>query len=115
MTAPMTREELAENERLLFHAAEDAYFKAAETSNPQDWLGAGLLAKQHRNALARLNTDAQSARNQPRVTDDDKSEITVSLDGKELRGWSYKDDAERRIKMLCAREYVEGYCDGRGK
>jgi hypothetical protein len=51
----------------------------------------------------------------PRLIDDDKSEITVSLDGKELRGWSYKDDTERRAKMLCAREYVEGWCDGRGK
>ena len=51
---------------------------------------------------------------QPRLTDNDHGEITVALQGKELRGWSYKDDAERRIKMLAAREYVEGYCDGRG-
>jgi len=49
----------------------------------------------------------------PRVTDNDKDEITVTLDGKELRGWYYKDDTERRTKMLCAREYVEGWCDGR--
>ena len=48
----------------------------------------------------------------PRLTDDDKGEITVSLDGKELRGWSYASDAERRAKMVQAREYVEGYCDG---
>jgi hypothetical protein len=50
---------------------------------------------------------------QPRVVDNDAGEIAVSLNGKELRGWSYKDDAERRTKMLAAREYVEGYCDGR--
>lgn len=50
---------------------------------------------------------------QPRVTDDDKDSITVTFNGKELRGWSYKDDAERRTKMLAAREYVEGWCDGR--
>lgn len=50
---------------------------------------------------------------QPRVVDFDDGEISVRLDGKELRGWSYKDDAERRIKMLAAREYVEGWCDGR--
>lgn len=50
---------------------------------------------------------------QPRVTDNDKGEITVTLDGKELRGWSYADDNERRIKMVFAREYVEGWCDGR--
>lgn len=49
----------------------------------------------------------------PKVTDNDEGEITVSHDGKELRGWSYKDDTERRVKMLCAREYVEGWCDGR--
>lgn len=49
----------------------------------------------------------------PRVTDNDNGEITVSLDGKELRGWSYNDDPERRMKMLAAREYVEGWCDGR--
>lgn len=50
---------------------------------------------------------------QPRVNDDDNGSITVALNGKELRGWSYKDDAERRTKMLAAREYVEGWCDGR--
>lgn len=50
---------------------------------------------------------------QPRVTDDDKGEITVALDGKELRGWSYENDDQRRAKMLLAREYVEGWCDGR--
>lgn len=50
---------------------------------------------------------------QPRVTDNDSGEILVTFNGAELRGWSYKDDAEQRIKMLAAREYVEGWCDGR--
>jgi hypothetical protein len=49
----------------------------------------------------------------PRISDDDQGEITVSLNGKELRGWSYASDSERRTKMLCARDYVEGFCDGR--
>ena len=49
----------------------------------------------------------------PRVTDDDKGEITVAMEGRELRGWSYANDAERRQKMAQAREYVEGWCDGR--
>lgn len=50
---------------------------------------------------------------QPKVTDNDKGEITVTLHGgMELRGWNYKDDAERRQKMVQAREYVEGWCDG---
>jgi hypothetical protein len=48
---------------------------------------------------------------QPRVTDNDDGEISVTFNGSELRGWSYKDDTERRTKMLCAREYVEGWCD----
>lgn len=47
----------------------------------------------------------------PRVTDDDKDEISVTLDGRHLRGWSYASDDERRQKMLQAREYVEGWCD----
>lgn len=46
------------------------------------------------------------------VIDNDQGEIIVTLDGKELRGWSYSDDSERRAKMLAAREYVEGWHDG---
>lgn len=45
----------------------------------------------------------------PRVTDNDKDEITVTLDGKELRGWSYANDTERQQKMRMAHEYVEGW------
>ena len=49
---------------------------------------------------------------QPRVIDNDDGEITVTLDGTELRGWIYADDNTRRQKMLMARDYVEGWCDG---
>ena len=51
---------------------------------------------------------------QPRVTDNDHGEISVTdaATGKLLRGWYYHDDNERRVKMLCAREWVEGYCEG---
>lgn len=49
----------------------------------------------------------------PRVTDNDQGEINVTFGGKELRGWSYANDDERRQKMLLAREYVEGWCDRR--
>jgi ribosomal protein L12E/L44/L45/RPP1/RPP2 len=52
-------------------------------------------------------------RAQPRVIDFDDGGISVRLDGKDLRVWEYRDEAERRTKMLCAREYVEGWCDGR--
>jgi hypothetical protein len=50
---------------------------------------------------------------QPRVTDDDGDQITVSLDGRELRRWIYASEGERRQKIVQAREYVEGWCDGR--
>lgn len=49
----------------------------------------------------------------PRVIDNDAGEISITFNGKDLRGWSYADDAERRVKMLMARDYVEGWCDGR--
>lgn len=49
----------------------------------------------------------------PRVTDNDAGEITVTLDSRELRGWTYGTDDERRQKMMQAREYIEGWCDGR--
>jgi hypothetical protein len=46
------------------------------------------------------------------LIDNDHGEITVTLDGKEVRGWSYANDNERRTKMLSAREYTEGWYDG---
>lgn len=49
----------------------------------------------------------------PRVVDNDRDEITVTHNGRELRGWSYANEAERRQKMLQAREYVEGWCDAK--
>lgn len=52
-------------------------------------------------------------KNNPRVIDTDKGEILVTFNDAELRGWSYENDDERRQKMLQAREYVEGWCDGR--
>ena len=48
----------------------------------------------------------------PRVKDNDLNTITVTLDGKELRGWSYENEAERRIKIGKAREFVEGWLYG---
>ena len=51
----------------------------------------------------------------PRVVDDDEGIISVTLKGKELRGWVYDNDDMRRTKMLLAREYVEGWCDATDK
>ena len=47
--------------------------------------------------------------NNPRVVDNDRDEITVTFDGTEIRGWSYKDEAERRKKIFGAREFCEGW------
>jgi hypothetical protein len=48
----------------------------------------------------------------PRLIDNDRNEITVTLNGKELRGWSYDNDDERYLKLRMAREYCEGFGDG---
>ena len=49
----------------------------------------------------------------PKITDNDDGEISATLFGNEIRGWSYKDDAERRIKMLAAHEFAEGWFQAR--
>lgn len=64
-------------------------------------------------AMNKNSADQTAIYEQPRIVDNDIGEIIVNFGGAELRGWSYKDDAERRTKMLAAREYVEGWCDGR--
>ena len=48
----------------------------------------------------------------PRVVDNDHDEITITFEGRELRGWSYRNEEERRKKIGFAHEYVEGFCDG---
>lgn len=60
-----------------------------------------------------LDAARQEQKLRPSVIDFDDGGISVRLDGKDLRVWEYRDEAERRVKMLCAREYVEGWCDGR--
>ena len=44
-----------------------------------------------------------------KVIDNDRDEITVTLDGAEIRGWSYESEIERRWKMRMAREFCEGW------
>ena len=48
----------------------------------------------------------------PRVTDDDDSNISLTHCGKEIRSFYYESEDQRRMKMLMAREYVEGFGDG---
>lgn len=47
-----------------------------------------------------------------RLVDDDHGEITITIEGREIRGWSYANENERRVKMLAAREFIEGYYVG---
>ena len=44
-----------------------------------------------------------------KVIDNDSDEITVTLDGAEIREWSYESEIERRWKMRMAREFCEGW------
>lgn len=60
-----------------------------------------------------IDANREEDRNRPSVVDFDDGEIAVRLNGKQLRSWTYEDDSERRLKTVAAREYVEGYCDGR--
>jgi hypothetical protein len=50
--------------------------------------------------------------NRPRVIDNDRGAVIVTWQGRQIRAWSYNNDTERRTKMLYAREYIEGWCDG---
>lgn len=45
------------------------------------------------------------------VVDNDRDEITVTLDGREIRGWSYATEDERRKKMAGAWEFIEGWLE----
>lgn len=57
--------------------------------------------------------EPEKAGPKPRLADNDKGEITVSLDGRELRDWPYASDDERRQQMTRAREYIDGWYEGR--
>ncbi len=45
----------------------------------------------------------------PRIIDDDRAEIRAELESREVRSWEYHSEAERRQKILMAREYAEGW------
>ncbi len=52
--------------------------------------------------------------NFPRLIDNDEGEITVTINGYEIRGWSYADRDEHILKMRMAREFCEGWHIGFG-
>lgn len=49
----------------------------------------------------------------PRVIDNERGTVLVVWKGRQIRGWSYQSDEMRRARMMYAREYIEGWCDGR--
>lgn len=59
-----------------------------------------------------MNTTYSKPNTTLRVIDNDQGEITITIDGRELRGWSYSNDDQRRMKMLCAHEFREGWYVG---
>jgi hypothetical protein len=50
--------------------------------------------------------------NFPRLIDNDEGEITVTVNGVEVRGWSYANRDEQYLKMRMAREFCEGWHTG---
>ena len=49
----------------------------------------------------------------PRVLDNDRGSVLIYWEGRQVRGYSYQNDEQRRLKMMYAREYIEGWCDGK--
>ena len=45
----------------------------------------------------------------PEIIDDDRSEIRAEYDGRQVQGWLYQNDAERREKMRHARSFCDGW------
>jgi hypothetical protein len=57
--------------------------------------------------------DIKEQPKRPRVTDNDRGSAVVTYEGRQMRGWSYQGNDERRKKMMHAREHIEGWCDSR--
>ena len=38
--------------------------------------------------------------------------VIVTVDGRQVRGFSYQGDSERALKMRLAREFIEGWVEG---
>ncbi len=53
--AEMEFENLRQREQFLFKESERLYLAACESSEPNDWMAAAMLAKQHRFALVKLD------------------------------------------------------------
>ena len=45
----------------------------------------------------------------PKIVDNDYSQISAEINGVSVRSWFYQSDEERRVQMLMAREFTEGW------
>lgn len=89
----------------LYDASADDPRLREQLSDEVDWIDEQITPS--------LDSGKREGAEWPQLSDNDAGEITVTFDGKELRGWSYANDDERQVKMFAAREYVEGFGDGR--
>ena len=48
----------------------------------------------------------------PRVTDNGRGAVIVTLEGRQIRLWTYQAHESRRKKMMYAREFIEGWIEG---
>ena len=48
----------------------------------------------------------------PRVFDNNRGAVLVTWNGRQIRGYSYQSDEQRRLKIRLAHEFVEGWIDG---
>lgn len=64
-------------------------------------------------SAASATFDEAKRKVQPKLTDNDRGVITATVNGRRVRDWIYANNEQRRHYMVLAREYVEGWCDGR--
>ena len=48
----------------------------------------------------------------PKLIDNGRGAVIVTVDGRQVRGFSYQGDSERALKMRLAREFIEGWVEG---
>jgi hypothetical protein len=55
----------------------------------------------------------RAAAETPEIVDNDVGDINLILHGKSIRSWRYGDDLERKIRMIRAGEFVNGWIASR--
>ena len=55
----------------------------------------------------------EQAMTRPRVFDNGRGAVLVTWQSRQIRGYSYQNDDERKLKIKYAHEFVEGWIEGR--